>query len=260
MTLAIPGRTMRPSLPALAPRSAAPRAANATLVGREDLTPVLARFCVSPDDGPVTFVAGQYATLSLAGATAPPRPYSIASRPGARDLDFLISLVPDGSLTPRLFELGVGSRVHVGPARGLFRLDRDDQRAHVLIGTGSGIAPLLAMLAELRTRRDPPRTILLHGARVRAELAGAAEIDGQHQAWLSYRPTLSRPHAADTWSGRTGHVGVHLATLLTAGEVTPERTVAYLCGSSGMIAECSTLLALAGVPHDAIRTECFTTS
>ena len=119
---------MRPSLSALAPRSAAPRAANATLVGREDLTPVLARFRVTPDDGPVTFVAGQYATLSLADASAPPRPYSIASRPGARDLDFVISLVPDGSLTPRLFELGVGSRVHVGPARGLFRLDADEQR------------------------------------------------------------------------------------------------------------------------------------
>ena len=193
-------------------------------------------------------------------ASASPRPYSIASRPGARDLDFVISLVPDGTLTPRLFELGVGSRVHVGPARGLFRLDADDRRDHVLIGTGSGIAPLLAMLAELRSRRDPPRTILLHGARVRAELAGAAEIEEQDPAWLSYRPTLSRPHAADAWSGRTGHVGVHLATLLMAGEVTPDRTVAYLCGSSGMIAECSSLLALAGVPPSAIRTERFTSS
>jgi ferredoxin-NADP reductase len=208
----------------------------------------------------VAFVAGQYATLSLVDAPASPRPYSIASRPGARDLDFLISLVPNGSLTPRLFGLGVGSRVHVGAARGLFRLHADDRRDHVLIGTGSGIAPLLAMLAELRTRPDPPRTILLHGARVRTELASAAGIEEQDPAWLSYRPTLSRPQATGTWSGRTGHVGVHVATLLADGEVAPERTVAYLCGSSGMIAECSSLLAMAGLPPTAIRTERFTSS
>jgi ferredoxin-NADP reductase len=260
VTIVAPGRAPKPDLPALTSPSPAPRAANATLVGREDFTPVLARFHVSPDDGPVAFVAGQYAALSLASPSPSPRPYSIASRPGARDLAFLISLVRDGTLTPRLFELGVGARVHVGPARGLFRLDADDRRDHVLIGTGSGIAPLLAMLAELRSRRDPPRTTLLHGARVRAELAGAAEIEEQDPGWLSYRPTLSRPHAADAWDGLTGHVGVHLATLLRAREVSPARTVAYLCGSAGMAAECSSLLSVAGVPPSAIRIERFTSS
>jgi ferredoxin-NADP reductase len=220
----------------------------------------MARFRLRHDDGPPRFVAGQYVPIALADRPIPPRPYSIASSPGARVLDLVISLVPDGTLTPLLFGLGIGDRVHVGEARGLFRLDDADERDHLLIGTGSGIAPLLAMLTALRSRPVPPRTFLLHGARVRDELAGQDILAQGDGAWLSYRPTLSRATTADAWTGRRGRVGVHLEALIATRAIRPHRTVAYLCGSPAMIDACRATLVGSGMPRDAIRSEGFATT
>ncbi len=257
MTLVASKPVLKPDLPTFAPRSRPSRRANATIVAREDLGSTMARFRLRHDDGPSSFVAGQYVPIALADDPAPPRPYSIASSPGASDLDFVISLVAGGALTPRLFGLRIGDRVHLGSARGLFRLDDADERDHLLIGTGSGIAPLLSMMAVLGARSMPPRTVLLHGARVREELAtpdGAAGEDGR---WLSYRPTLSRAPDTEAWMGRRGRVGMHLDALIAEGELSPERTVAYLCGGPAMIEGCSSRLAKFGLPPDAIRRERF---
>lgn len=260
MTSVLSGQAVKLDLSALAPRPRPPRRANATLVAREGLGDVMARFRFRHDDGPRSFVPGQYAPIALADHTVRPRPYSIASSPGAHELDFIISLVTDGALTPSLFGLRVGDRVHVGEARGLFRLEDADDRDHLLIGTGSGIAPLLSMVAALGSRSVPPRTVLLHGARVREELVGqdvAAPGDGTGP---SYRPTLSRAPATNAWEGRRGRVGEHLDALIAEGELTPERTVAYLCGNPAMIEACSARLAAFGMPDGSIRSERFVTS
>lgn len=258
MSPAAVGVLSRPDLSSVPPRPRPVPTANATLVARLDATPSMARFRIRPDAGPLHFVAGQYALIGLADSVAPPRPYSIASRPGARDVEFVISLVPDGILTPRLFELDTGARLHVGPARGLFRLDPQDERHHLLIGTGSGVAPLLAMVADLRGRSEPPSTTLLHGARVRQELAGSDELHPIAGDWLSYRPCLSRPAAEDGWCGRTGRVGSHLHDLLASEEFVPDRTVAYLCGNPAMISDCEAILTAAGLTRSTIRVEQFT--
>ena len=208
MTLVVRGPVVKPDLAAVAPRPRPPRLANATLVARQDLGGTMARFRFRPDDGPSQFVAGQYLPIAIADDLVAPRPYSIASSPGARELDFIISLVAGGALTPRLFGLRIGDRVHLGRARGLFRLDEADERDHLLIGTGSGIAPLLSMIAALVSRSMPPRTVLLHGVKASEELAApdvAAAGDGR---WLSYRPTVSRAPVTKAWMGRRGRVGI----------------------------------------------------
>jgi ferredoxin-NADP reductase len=169
----------------------------------------------------------------------------------------VISLVEGGALTPPLFGLHIGDRVHIGEPRGLFRLDDADERDHLLIGTGSGIAPLLSMVAALGSRSEPPRTILLHGARVREELAGQELTALRNGTWLSYRPTLSRAPATDAAAGLRGRVGEHLDALISEGELAAERTVAYLCGNGGMIDGARARLAAFGVSIDAIRREPF---
>ncbi len=248
----------RPDLSALAPRVTVVRQANATLLERKDVTARLARFVVRPDLAPTPFAAGQYVSVGLDDPEIHPRPYSVASGPGDRDLEFVISLVPEGTLTRRLFELERGARLHLGPARGLFRLDPAETLDHLLVGTGSGVAPFLAMVSELRDRRRPPRTILLHGTRVRAELAATGLSGSAGVGWLSYRPVLSKPLPEDAWRGWTGHVGPHLKEMCASGDVAPARTVAYLCGNPAMIAECVDILTCTGMPADAIRVERFT--
>jgi ferredoxin/flavodoxin---NADP+ reductase len=259
VTLVIPGPDARPDLTGIAPRSRAPRGTNATLVARQDLGHAMARFRFRHDDGPRSFVAGQYLTIGLPDRSVPPRPYSIACGPNSPELDFVISLVAGGALSPALFALRVGERVHLGEPRGLFLLDDGDARDHLLIGTGSGIAPLLSMVAALGARLIPPRTVLLHGVRVCDELAGLGMSTHRDRRWLSYRPTVSRVAAVDIWPGRRGRVGPHLDALIDGGELAPERTAAYLCGNPAMIDACGSRLSAAGLPVDAIRTERFVT-
>jgi ferredoxin-NADP reductase len=259
VTLVIP-RVVRPELAAFAPRAMVARPANATLVARQDLGDALARFRFRHDDGARSYLAGQYLTIALPDHPVPPRPYSIASSPGTSELEFVISLVAGGALTPSLFALRRGDRAHLGGVRGLFRLDPGDRRAHLLIGTGSGVAPLLSMVGALRARAVPPRTVLLHGVRVPQELVVPDAAAGRGERWLSYRPTVSRATDRDDWHGRRGRVGPHLDALIAEGELAPDRTVAYLCGSPAMIDACASRLAAFGLPPDAIRTERFATT
>jgi ferredoxin--NADP+ reductase len=246
----------RPDLSAVAPRPKAAVVANASLVARDLLTPALARLTLRPDHSGTSFVAGQYVQVRTMDARIPPRPYSIASPPGARDIELLVSLVAEGALSPRLFELPTGSRLFVGTPAGRFHLERDDDRDHLLVATGSGIAPLLSMAAEIGARPRPPRTILLHGARIEEELAGRGSLEG---TWLSYRPSLSRPQGPARWRGLTGRVDRHLLDLLATHGFERDRTVAYLCGNPSMVTACEAQLLEMGFPAPSIRTERFTT-
>lgn len=248
----------RPDLTAIAPRPKAAPDANASLVARDPLTPTLARFTVRPDRGSLPFVAGQYVQVRSMDPLTPPRPYSIASPPGARDIELLVSLIDGGAVTPRLFGLPLGSRLFVGAPAGRFRLERDDDRDHLLVATGSGIAPLLSMAAELGARPRPPRTVLLHGVRIEEELAGRTLLSRFDGTWLAYWPTLSRPRDGGGWRGLTGRVGDHLRDLLAAHGFAHHHMVAYLCGNPSMIADCEVQLMGMGAPATSIRTERFT--
>jgi ferredoxin-NADP reductase len=253
----LPGVSRRPDLAALPPRRRSAAIPDATLVAREALTPALVRLTIRPDEGALTFRAGQYVQVRLMDGS-PPRPYSIASRPGGRDLELVVTLVESGALTPRLFELPLGSRVCLGRPRGLFHLQPEDDREHLLVATGSGIAPLLSMVSELRGRHEPPGTTLLHGARIEAELVARTELEwlSRSGAWFSYRPTLSRP-ARPGWHGRSGRVVAHLADHLEGRHGDPSRVVAYLCGNPAMIDDCERQLLAGGIPAGSIRAERF---
>lgn len=141
------------------PRSArvAPGGPNATLVERNAVSPTVLRLRVRPDDGVPAFLPGQYLAMGVDVDGRPlQRPYSTASGIDETDaLEFLVRLVADGALTPRLWSLRAGDRVRLGRPKGLFTADGTDQRRPVFIATGTGIAPLRSMLeARLASRHD----------------------------------------------------------------------------------------------------------
>ena len=124
---------------------------SATLAEQIDLTDVVARFVVEPDDGPDPFEPGQYITLGLLdGDRLLQRPYSTASPKGSRSHhEFLIRRVPGGTLTPLLWTVPVGGRVRIGRPKGKFVLTPGDERTHLFVATGTGLAPFVSMLRTL---------------------------------------------------------------------------------------------------------------
>jgi ferredoxin-NADP reductase len=235
---------------------------NATLLAREDVTDSMAAFTFAVDAPLEGFKPGQYVSLGVpADGAWIQRPYSVVSLEGAADrVELFVRRVPSGALSGRLWTLPAGARVRVGQPRGLFVLDRDDRRPRLFIGTGTGLAPLLAMLEALADRGDDVPSALVHGVSYRDELAYGYRV----AAWminglpLTYRPAVSRPSEPrnEGWRGLVGRADAAVARVLEDMPML-RGGIAYLCGNSDMIGACSTILAGAGLASGDIRAEQF---
>lgn len=220
--------------------------ARATVVRREDFTDDLFCLWFRPQN-PLTFKAGQYATIGLNGIE---RPYSIVSAPYEPLLELFIELVPPeqgGHLTPLLHSQRVGDTVTLRPqAKGRFTL-RTRVAHHVMVATVTGIAPYVSMLRQFlhthageTARRDGPRFFLLHGASYQDEFVYDRELrrlSEAHSYSIEYIASVSRPSAARNagWSGSVGRINLILEDCLTRWSLPREDTAIYLCGNPGMI-------------------------
>ncbi len=235
---------------------------NASLIERIDITPRLAIIRVKPDAEKYDFTAGQYTVLGLAGkdrrvAEAEPeekpavnpekiikRAYSLTSSSNNHDyLEFYISLVTSGELTPRLFYLNEGDRLFVGPsAKGLFTLDSVPRDKNIImVATGTGLAPYVSMLRSNVINRPKQSVAIIHGSSYSWDLGyrGELEVMSRNSNNISYIPIVSRPEEDRDWRGRTGRLTPWLSGdklgEICRFDADPETTHIFLCGNPGMV-------------------------
>ena len=241
---------------------------NATVTGREEINPQLLVFRVQPDAALFDFKPGQFAVLGLLGRegrvaesaaeeTVPEpdklirRAYSIASSSVERRyVEFYLTLITSGQLTPRLFALRHGSRLFLGPkATGIFTLDRvPPGKAVILIATGTGLAPYISMLRTMLVGDSQRRFVVLHGARYGWDLGYRGELESlaRLRPNFTYIPSITRPEEDPHFRGHTGRV----QALLGQGVVEKESGVAldpaqadvFLCGNPDMVTAVRTVL------------------
>lgn len=237
----------------------------ATIVDRADLTGTIAHFRIRPDGEASAFVPGQYVTIGLTtNDERVERPYSIAS--SARRLgdgyELYVRLVPAGALTPLLFATRPGDRVSLRRPKGRFTLRPNDDRTHLFVATGCGLAPFMSMLRTLDDDRAPRPVVLVHGVSYADELGYRREIErwAADPRWsLTYVPTISRPREARNagWRGRTGRAETVLGPLLGELGIRPDGTVAYVCGNPEMTVAVDGILRGAGFDAAAIHKELY---
>lgn len=242
---------------------------NAVVAQKFEVAPGLMVLRVVPDDGRVgDFKPGQFAVLGLPvnaprcvmsdpeeGEVKGPlirRAYSIASASLERDyLEFYITLVRSGQLTPRLFALSPGDRLWLGPKiTGTFTLDQAPVEKHVLmVATGTGLAPYMSMMRTVLGAAEDRLFAVVLGARHSWDLGYHAELVTMSRISprFTYLPVISRPAEEPVpWNGPTGYV----MDLVTGGAVTeawgfapkPADTSVFLCGNPAMIEDMCTLL------------------
>jgi ferredoxin-NADP reductase/MOSC domain-containing protein YiiM len=198
---------------------------------------------------PVRVRAGEQGTLV--------RSYSLSAPGDGRRLR--VSVKREGRASAYLHDhVGRGAVLEVGAPRGDFVLGADPRRPVVLLSAGIGVTPVLAMLAELAARPDPPPVTWIHVARSGAEHALAAEarelLAGLPAATVHV--CFTRPAAGDRVGvdfdapGRLGRDG--LAALAPAAEAD-----VFLCGPQGFMDAARADLAALGVDEGQIRTESF---
>ena len=174
------------------------------------------------------------------------RSYSIASSPleeGAVELT--IERLADGEVSAYFHDvLEPGDEVEVrGPFASYF-VWRGEQPV-LLVGGGSGVVPLMAMLRHRRRAMPELPMRLLYSARSAEELIFAAELGEEATV------TLTREAPAG-WSGHRGRID---ADLLRAAAF--DSGLAFVCGSNGFAEAATELLLGAGYPPRRIRVERF---
>jgi ferredoxin/flavodoxin---NADP+ reductase len=242
---------------------------SARILDRREVSGDLCVLRVDPG-GPLEYRAGQYATLGIErNGVRIERAYSMVSSPYEEELEFFVELVPDGGLTPSLFELKPGGALLCRKIpKGLFLLDlRSGRTNHLLISTVTGIAPFVSYVRTIyrdwKSGASPMpgehRFYCLQGASQAFEFGYREELEryASEAPWFRYVPTVSRPWDNPQWTGETGRVDDLLRKYTEAWKLRAEETTAYLCGHPKMIENSRGILHRAGWKIDAIREEAY---
>lgn len=189
---------------------------------------------------------GQYVTLRT--EASPPGYFAIATPPGAPVFEFLIRIEPHKPKTAELGKLKAGDQVLVGEVQGEgYPLHKQYGRDLLLVASGTGIAPIRALLGEIKPLRDKFGAVtLVYGAANRRSLAFAGEQAAWESMGVKLVPVLSR--AAQAWAGARGYVQDLVADL----PIAPARTTAFLCGHKEMADSVAAILRERGVPAECI--------
>ena len=234
----------------------------AELIERTDVSPNLAVFRFELPEQPC-FTAGQFATIGLTvDGKVVERPYSIVSSPYEPFLEFFIELVPGGSITPKLWELELGSTVLVRRRIvGQLTLDRGVTH-HLMLATVTGVAPFVSILRTQQIDRErgaatDHRFLVIQGASQSADFRPyCRELEELSRGgWLTYIPTVSRPWAEPSWQGETGRIEDVLRKHADLLGFDHTNSTAYVCGHPQMVAIVKAMLARARFRKDQMKEE-----
>ncbi|HTP97222.1 MAG TPA: ferredoxin--NADP reductase [Burkholderiales bacterium] len=205
------------------------------------------------------FAAGQFARLGVAsGGEIVWRAYSIVSAPYDEHLEFYSIVVPGGAFTSQLASLAVGDAILVERrSYGFLTTERFEcGRDLWMLSTGTGLAPFLSILYDLRTWESYENLVLVHGVRHRNELAYEEairrfkqdELFAGFDTRLIYLQAVTREAAPDALSAR-------ITALIDSGEleraaglaIDGERSRIMICGNPDMVDDTRKLLAGRGL-------------
>ena len=242
VTLALPGAEPIP------PR---PRRFATRIVARRDLGARTTELALEPPRDGLPYLAGQYATLALAGC--PPRDFSFAGLPGDAALTFHLRDAGNGGAAAAAAAMQAGDAVTVeGPfGRAYFR--PAERGPLLLVAGGTGLAPMLSVArAALAADPDRPVTLCL-GAATPADLYGKealARLEAGHPTF-SCRVGFTAPTAG----AAPAATAVDLAIAMAALMVDP---VVHAAGPPAMVVALRRRLREAGMRPAAFRADAFT--
>jgi ferredoxin-NADP reductase len=176
------------------------------------------------------------------------RSYSIASSPlDEREIELTIDRLDEGEVSPYFHDVvQAGDEVEVrGPFASYFVWRGTEPEPIVLVGGGSGVVPLMAMLRHRRRMAPDARMRLLYSVRSGADVIYADELGDDATLTFTREPPAG-------WTGHTGRLDADLVAAAADGAMT-----AYVCGTNGFVESATRLLLGSGLTAPSIRTERF---
>ncbi|MFO1349297.1 MAG: FAD-binding oxidoreductase [Gammaproteobacteria bacterium] len=204
----------------------------AILLAKELLAPRVCRLTVEPAT-PLYYHAGQFINLRRADGLI--RSYSLASVPH-RDahLELHVKRMQNGNMSNWIYdELKPGTALDLqGPNGACFYLPGKPQQNLLLIGTGTGLAPLIGIARDALYSGHLGEVHLYHGSHHRDGLYLMDELRGLAHQYRNfhYHPCVSGPYDGD--QARAGRADAHALADIT--DLAGWRV--FLCGSPPMVA------------------------
>lgn len=230
------------------------RTSPARIVSIDRLAPDIVKLVLrTPPAAPMRFLAGQYVDVIVAGVR---RSYSLANAPRADGLlELIVKRYLGGVLSDYWFERAqANDLIRIEGPFGTFFLREDAPTDIVFLATGTGIAPVKALLEELAG--DPQRA-----ARHRLSVFWGNR-EAESFCWdpvglgldVGFHHLLSRADAG--WGGKRGYVQ---DAAIDHG-FDPQDTVVYACGSAAMIASARSAFVARGLSARRFFSDAFVSS
>jgi ferredoxin-NADP reductase len=206
-------------------------------------------------------LAGQHVDIRLTAEDGyqAQRSYSIASPPESVQLELTVERIDDGEVLGYLVDdAQPGDEFELrGPIGGYFAWQTGLDGALVLIGGGSGLVPLMAMLRHRREAGARTDARLLLSARTFDDVLYRDELAGLRDSGVPIRLTLTRALAppagwGDAWTRR---IDREMLEQLGPGPGAGARF--YVCGPTPFVEEAARLLVELGHDPGSVRTERF---
>ena len=213
-----------------------------------------------PANDPFRYRAGQYIEFILRDNSR--RSYSMANAPSHLGdppaIELHIRHMPGGKFTDHVFgAMKERDILRMEGPFGTFFLREDSTAPIVLLASGTGFAPIKAIVEHMQAAGITRDAVLYWGARKRADLYmhDWAEQAAAALPNLRYVPVLSDPTPACGWSGRTGFV--HAAVMQDLPDLGGHQV--YACGAPVMVdAAQRDFTARCGLPPDQFFADSFT--
>lgn len=207
-----------------------------------------------PPTSKLHYLPGQY--LDVIGEGGLRRSYSVANAPRADGkLELQIREVEQGSMSRYWFTAAKpNDLLRLEGPLGTFCLRDKNASTIVFLATGTGIAPVKAIIEQMLANPDlaADKKILIYwGGRNVGDIYWTPHFDGLNALFI---PVLSR--AGADWHGRTGYVQ---AALFDDG-IDLTQAVVYACGSEDMIHSAREALTNAGLPVKNFYSDAFVSS
>lgn len=207
-----------------------------------------------PPTADFIFIPGQY--IEVIGPQGIRRSYSLSHACGKKKLlEVHIRAVEDGAMSQYWFnQAKINDLLRLNGPLGTFFLRETADIDLVFLATGTGIAPVKAMLESIQDfpdQQQPQSVTVLWGGRIPQDLyLDIAGLFGQY----NFVPVLSR--AGEGWNGAKGYV--QEAFLGLKADLC--NTVVYACGSDTMIHSARGRLEKAGLPPHRFYSDAFVCS
>lgn len=218
-------------------------------------TPDVDIFKLEDEDGTkLSFNPGMFVMLTYTDPSTKAeitRAFSIASGPDVKTLEFYIHMI-HGRFTSKLEGMKVGDKLKVTGPYGQFKFIPSDDKKILLIAGGTGLAPMMSILQEIKNSSTGNDAILLYSVRYPNEIIEKGKLDDL-ASHITLNTTITVTRESDEpWSGERGHIDSAMVKRHCTDY--SDRTV-YVCGPLAFVKAMKEVAEDLGIKSEKIKAD-----